>query len=111
MSSAQVRKNSFLFGTIVIDTSQSQVYLFLLQWHARKIRDQENLKCTVRQCQINSPFQLSIEDIKLRLTKCKEKCNHFRKHGKCHRNNFHPLPLKQLRDRRMRLLNVKSLRS
>jgi hypothetical protein len=64
---------------------QCQVYRSLMRWYAGKIQNQGNLKCTARRCQINAPFQLSIEDIKLHLTICKEKCNYFCKHGKRHR--------------------------
>ncbi len=64
---------------------QCQVYRSLLHWHAGKIKNQGNLKCTARRCQINAPFQLSVKDIKLRLTICKEKCKYFCKHGKRHR--------------------------
>ncbi len=56
---------------------QCQIYRSLLRWRAGKIRNRGNLKCTARQCQINAPFQLSVEDIKLRLAICKEKCNYF----------------------------------
>jgi hypothetical protein len=63
---------------------QCQVYRSLLRWHAGKIKNWGNLKRTAQQCQINAPFQLSVEDIKLRLMICKEKCNYFCKHGKCH---------------------------
>jgi hypothetical protein len=62
-----------------------QVYRSLLQWHAKKIRNRGNLKCTAWRCQINAPFQLLVKDIKLRLAICKEKCNYFHKHGKHHR--------------------------
>jgi hypothetical protein len=64
---------------------QGQVYCSLLRWYAGKIQNQGNLKRTARRCQINAPFQLFVEDIKLRLTIYKEKCNYFCKHGKRHR--------------------------
>jgi hypothetical protein len=63
---------------------QSQVYRSLLRWHAGKIRNRGNLWCTARRCQINTPFQLTVDDIKLRLRICKEKCDYFWKHGKRH---------------------------
>jgi hypothetical protein len=56
---------------------QSQVYRFLLHWHAGKIQNRGNLQHTSRQCQIKAPFQLSVEDIKLSLRICKEKCEYF----------------------------------
>jgi hypothetical protein len=63
---------------------QSQVYRSLLRWHARKIHNCGNLRRTARHCQINAPFQLTVDDIKLRLRICKEKCDYFWKHGKWH---------------------------
>jgi hypothetical protein len=54
-----------------------QVYWSLLQWHAGKTWNQGNLTPTVHQCQINAPFQLSVNDIKLCLKICKEKCDSF----------------------------------
>ena len=51
---------------------QSQVYRSLLRWHAGKICNHGNLRCTARRCQINAPFQLTVDDIKLRLRTCKE---------------------------------------
>jgi hypothetical protein len=56
---------------------QSQVYRSLLCWHAGKIQNRRNLQRTSRRCQIKAPFQLSVEDIKLRLWICKEKCKNF----------------------------------
>jgi hypothetical protein len=56
---------------------QSHVYRSLLRWHDGKIQNQGNLQRTSRQCQIKAPFQLSVEDIKLRLWICKGKCNYF----------------------------------
>jgi hypothetical protein len=56
---------------------QSQVYRSLLRWHAGKIWNCRNLQRASRQCQIKAPFQLSVEDIKLRLWICKEKCEYF----------------------------------
>jgi hypothetical protein len=46
---------------------QSQVYRSLLRWHAGKIRNHGNLQRTSRQCHINALFELTVEDIKLRL--------------------------------------------
>jgi hypothetical protein len=63
---------------------QSQVYRLLLRWHAGKIRNRGNLRRTARRCQINTPFQLTVDDIKHRLCICKEKCDYFWKHGKRH---------------------------
>jgi hypothetical protein len=56
---------------------QCQVYRSLLRWHDGKLRNYGNLRRTARQCQINAPFQLSVDDIKLRLTICKERCDYF----------------------------------
>ncbi len=63
---------------------QSQVYHLLLRWHAGMIRHCENLRRTAWRCQINTLFQLTVNDIKLRLCVCKEKCDYFWKHGKRH---------------------------
>jgi hypothetical protein len=61
---------------------QCQVYRSLLRWYAGKIQNRGNLKRTSRGCQIKAPFQLFVEDIKLRLWICKEKCEYFQKHGR-----------------------------
>ncbi len=63
---------------------QSQVYRLLLHRHAGKIRNCGNLRRMARHCQINAPFQLTVNDIKLRLRICKEKFDYFWKHGKRH---------------------------
>jgi hypothetical protein len=64
---------------------QCQVYHSLLRWHAGKIRNQGNLKHTTRICWIEAPFFLLVEELKLWLEICKQKCDYFRKHGKWHR--------------------------
>ena len=64
---------------------QCQVYQSLLRWHDGKLRNYGILRRMARRCQINAPFQLSIDNIKLHLTICKERCNYFQKHGQCHR--------------------------
>ncbi len=64
---------------------QCQVYRSLLRWHNGKLRNNGNLCRTARRCQINAPFLLTVEDIKLRMSICKEKCDYFRKHGQRHR--------------------------
>jgi hypothetical protein len=56
---------------------QSQVFWLLLRWHAGKKRNWGNLQCKAQRCQINAPFQLSVDNIKLRLWICKEKCEYF----------------------------------
>jgi hypothetical protein len=55
-----------------------------LRWHVGKIHNLGNLQCTAWRCQINAPFQLSVNNIKLRLCICKEKWKYFCKHGKQH---------------------------
>jgi hypothetical protein len=50
---------------------QGQVYRSLLQWHDGKLWNYGNLRRTAQRCQINAPFQLSINNIKLRLMICK----------------------------------------
>jgi hypothetical protein len=64
---------------------QCQVYQSLLRWHDGKLRNYGNLRRMARRCQINAPFQLSVDNIKLHLTICKERCDYFQKHGQCHR--------------------------
>ncbi len=78
---------------------QCQVYRFLLRWHNGKLRNYGNLRRTARRCQINAPFQLTVEDIKLRMVICKEKCNYFRKHGQRHRRQHLMNCLKAVQDR------------
>ncbi len=56
---------------------QCQVFWSLLRWHTGKIHNRGNLQCTAWRCQINAPFQLSVDAIKLRLWICKEKCKYF----------------------------------
>ncbi len=63
---------------------QCQVYHSLLRCHSGKIWNRGNLKRTARRCQIDGPFFLSVEELKLRLGICKQKCDYFRKHGKWH---------------------------
>jgi hypothetical protein len=63
---------------------QCQVYRSLLRRHAGKIHNRGNLKRTAQRCWINGHFFLSVEELKLRLGICKQKCNYFRKHGKRH---------------------------
>jgi hypothetical protein len=78
---------------------QSQVYQSLLRWHVGKIHNHGNLRQTSWQCQINTPFQLTVEDIKLRLCICKEKCDYFQKHGKQHRRQHLNQCLKRAQER------------
>ncbi len=56
---------------------QYQMLWSLLRWHVGKICNWGNLQRTAWRCQINAPFQLSVDDIKLRLWICKEKCKYF----------------------------------
>jgi hypothetical protein len=56
---------------------QCQVYRSLLQWHDGKLQNYGNLRHTARRCKINALFQLSVDDIKLRLTISKERCDYF----------------------------------
>ncbi len=61
---------------------QCQVFWSLLRWRVGKILNRGNLQHTAWRCQINAPFQLLVDIIKLRLWICKEKCKYFQKHGK-----------------------------
>ena len=58
-----------------------QVYRSLLWWHNGKLRNYGNLCCTARRCQINAPFQLTVDDIKLHMVICKEKLITFKSTG------------------------------
>ena len=78
---------------------QCQVYRSLLQWHNGKLRNYGNLCRTARRCQINAPFQLTVDDIKLCMVICKEKCNYFRKHGQRHRRQHLTNCLEAAQDR------------
>jgi hypothetical protein len=78
---------------------QCQVYGTLLRWHARKIRNRGNLKRTAQRCRIDSPFFLSVEEVKLRLVICKQKCNYFQKHGKWHHRQHLDQCLATVKDR------------
>jgi hypothetical protein len=60
---------------------QSHVYCSLLRWHARNIRNCRNLRQTARRCQITAPFQLTVDDIKLRLRICKKNAIIFESTG------------------------------
>ncbi len=78
---------------------QSQVYRSLLRWHAGKIRNRGNLKRTAQRCRIDAPFSLTVEELRLRLKICKQKCDYFRKHGKRHRRQHLNQCLKEAKDR------------
>jgi hypothetical protein len=78
---------------------QCQVYRSLLRWHAGKIRNRCNLKRTAQRCQIDAPFLLMVEELKLRLEICKKKCDYFRKHGRRYcRQHFNQF-LEEAKDR------------
>ena len=64
---------------------QCQVYRSLLRWHNGKLRNYSNLCLTAQQCQINASFQITVDDIKLHMSICKEKCDYFQKHKQRHR--------------------------
>lgn len=78
---------------------RSQVYRSLLRFHAGKIRNRGNLKRAARRCKIHSPFTLSLQEIRLRLRVCKEKCKYFRKHGMKYRRKHLNERLKAAQDR------------
>jgi hypothetical protein len=78
---------------------QCQVYRSLLRWHDGKLRNYGNLRRTARRCQINVLSQLSINNIKLHLTICKERCNYFQKHGQRHRQQHLTNCLEAAQDR------------
>jgi hypothetical protein len=59
----------------------TQVYHLLLRYHEGLIRNQGNLKQTAHQCSINHCFSIPLDEIKLHLKVCIQKCNYFRRHG------------------------------
>ena len=78
---------------------RSQVYRSLLRYHAGKIRNRGNLKRAARRCKIVNLFGLSLQEIRLRLRVCKEKCKYFRRHGKKYRSKHLHERLKKAQDR------------
>jgi hypothetical protein len=78
---------------------QCQVYRSILRWHAGKICNQGNLKRTTQRCRIKGPFFLLIEELKLRIGICKQKCDYFRKYGKRHRQQHLDQCLEAAKDR------------
>ena len=67
---------------------RAQVYRSLLQYHSGKIRNRGNLKRSARRCNIEKTLLLSIDEVKAKLILCKEKCNHFRRHGQRYRRKY-----------------------
>ncbi len=78
---------------------QCQVYRSLLRWHNGRLRNYGNLCRSTQRCQIAAQFQLTVEDIKLRMSICKEKCDYFRKHGQRHRQQHLKNCLEAAQDR------------
>jgi hypothetical protein len=78
---------------------QCQVYRSLLRWHAGKIWNRGNLKHTAQRCWIDSPFFLSVEELKLQLGICKQKRDYFQKHGKWYRPQHLDQCLEAAKDR------------
>ena len=69
---------------------RAQEYLSLLRYHSGKILNRGNLKRSARRCNIEKTLLLSIDEVKARLLLCKEKWNHFRRHGQqCRRKHLH----------------------
>ena len=58
---------------------RSQVYQSLLRYHAGKICNRGNLKCSARQCDIPNAFSLSIEEIYFHLKACVKMCDYYQK--------------------------------
>jgi hypothetical protein len=80
MLEVQVRLHPVLYGSIALDQSVPSI-LVLVSFAVAYREDMkwENLICMARRCQINAPFQLSVNDNKLHLKICKEKCDYFSK--------------------------------
>ncbi len=60
----------------------TQVYRSLLRYHNGRIQNRGNLKRTARQCGIEGCFQLTVEEILMRLKVCIKRCDYFRKKRK-----------------------------
>ena len=60
---------------------RTQIYRTLLRYHAGKRCNRGNLKRAARRCNITAPFSLSLQEIRARLSTCKEQCSYFRRHG------------------------------
>jgi hypothetical protein len=61
---------------------RTQVYWSLLKYHARRIRNQGNLKWMVHRCNIPDATSLTTCEIDMRLKVCISQCDYFRKHDK-----------------------------
>jgi hypothetical protein len=77
---------------------RTQVYCSLLRYHNGRIRNRGNLKQTAKQCGIENCFGITVEEIRVRLTVCLQRCNYFRKHGKQHRTRHLNNCLSRARD-------------
>ena len=64
---------------------RTQVYRSLVRYHDGQIQNRGNLKRTARRCGIERCFELTMEDILLRLKVCLDRCDHYRKNGKHYR--------------------------
>jgi hypothetical protein len=61
------------------------VYQSLLKYHARIIKNRGNLQKTARCCGIEDAMSITQGEIKVHLTTCIERCEHFRKHKQLYR--------------------------
>ena len=78
----QIRSGRILFSPEAsIWIWRAQVYCSLLRYHSGKIRNKGNFKISARRCNNAQQLLLYISEIKARLLFCKEKCNHFLRHG------------------------------
>jgi len=64
---------------------RKNVYKTLLRYRAGKKVNRRNLKRSCRRINIQSPFHLTVAEIKAKLRICEEKCEHFRLHGQVYR--------------------------
>jgi hypothetical protein len=77
----------------------TQVYHLLLRYHNGRIQNRGNLKQTARWCGIEGCFQLTVEEILMRLKVCIKRCDYFRKNGRQYCKKHLADCLAQARDR------------
>jgi hypothetical protein len=77
----------------------TQVYRLLIRYHLGLFRNVENLKRAARRCGISKCLSLSLEEIRLHLDVCIDKCDYFRKHGQYYRRKHFYKRLKEAKDK------------
>jgi hypothetical protein len=88
---------------------QCQVYCSFLRWHNGKLRNYGNLCRTAWYCQINALFQLTVNNIKLRMLICKESVTIFGSMGNATGGIIQTIVSKRCKNGRTTLPNKISL--